>query len=66
MHSNTRILAVSLIFLLAFVAIAVRPGGAAAASGEISGSLPTTGGIGLAVWGGGSIDVFQTAASARG
>lgn len=66
MHSRARILAVSLIFLLALVAIAVRPGGAAAASGEISGSLPTTGGIGLAVWGGGSVDVFQTAASARG
>ncbi len=44
----------------------IAPSRAQAALGDISGSLPTNGGIALAVWGGGSTSTLQSAVSAKG
>jgi uncharacterized protein YkwD len=43
-----------------------RPDAAAAAPGELTGSLPAGGGIGLAVWGGGTPQTLADAANSQG
>jgi hypothetical protein len=58
----SRVTAIMLV-LLATVATS-RP--VAAAPGEIAGSLPTGGGFGLVVWGGGTVETLLAAAAAQG
>lgn len=63
---TTRPALLSALFVLMVSLSVILPSRAAAALGDISGSLPTNGGIALAVWGGGPTSTLQSAIGARG
>jgi uncharacterized protein YkwD len=62
--SLTALLAAVCALTLGLAALAPQP--AEAALGDIVGSLPTNGGVALAVWGGGSTSTLQSAVTAKG
>jgi hypothetical protein len=62
----TDLLGACTLLILLLTSGLAAPRAALAAPGEVAGSLPSNGGFGLIVWGGGAVDQLVSAASVRG